>query len=237
MGVWVRVHGNRHKEYQVKLTIFAATGGVGRQLLEQAVDAGHDVTAVVRNPAKLSRPVRAVTADMTAADPAAVEAAVAGADAVLSGLGPRSNADAGVAARGTRAIVAAMQATGVRRIVAVSAAPVGTVATPRRPNPPKHDPGDGFFMRHLLSHVASVTLGQVFADLARMEDVLAGSGLDWTVVRPPRLTGKPATGRYRTAYGQNLRGGLSVPRADVAQYMLSVLGEPDTIKQAIGIAR
>jgi putative NADH-flavin reductase len=221
----------------VKLTIFAATGGVGRQLLEQAVDAGHDVTAVVRNPARLSRPVRAVTADMTAADPAAVEAAVAGADAVLSGLGPRSNADAGVAARGTRAIVAAMQATGVRRIVAVSAAPVGTVATPRRPNPPKHDPGDGFFMRHLLSHVASVTLGQVFADLARMEDVLAGSGLDWTVVRPPRLTGKPATGRYRTAYGQNLRGGLSVPRADVAQYMLSVLGEPDTIKQAIGIAR
>ena len=220
----------------MKLTIFAATGGVGRQLLDQAVDAGHDVTAVVRNPGKLSRPVRAVTADMTAADPAAVEAAVAGADAVLSGLGPRSNADAGVAAQGTRAIVAAMQATGVRRIVAVSAAPVSTIATPQRPSPPKHDPGDGFFMRHLLSHVASATLGQVFADLAQMEDVLADSGLDWTVVRPPRLTGKPATGRYRTAYGQNLRGGLSVPRADVAQYMLSALDQPDTIKQAIGIA-
>jgi putative NADH-flavin reductase len=220
----------------MKLTIFAATGGIGGQLLEQAVDAGHDVTAVVRNPARLSRPVRAVTADMTAADPAAVEAAVAGADAVLSGLGPRSNADAGVAAQGTRVIVAAMQATGVRRIVAVSAAPVGTVATPGRPNPPKHDPGDGFFMRHLLSHVASVTLGKVFADLAEMEDILAGSGLDWTVVRPPRLTGKPLTGSYRTAYGQNLRGGLSVPRADVAHCMLSVLGQPDTIKQAIGIA-
>jgi putative NADH-flavin reductase len=220
----------------MKLTIFAATGGIGGQLLEQAVDAGHDVTAVARNPARLSRPVRAVTADMTAADPAAVEAAVAGADAVLSGLGPRSNADAGVAAQGTRVIVAAMQATGVRRIVAVSAAPVGTVATPGRPNPPKHDPGDGFFMRHLLSHVASVTLGKVFADLAEMEDILAGSGLDWTVVRPPRLTGKPLTGSYRTAYGQNLRGGLSVPRADVAHCMLSVLGQPDTIKQAIGIA-
>jgi putative NADH-flavin reductase len=220
----------------MKLTIFAATGGIGGQLLEQAVDAGHDVTAVVRNPARLSRPVRAVTADMTAADPAAVEAAVAGADAVLSGLGPRSNADAGVAAQGTRVIVAAMQATGVRRIVAVSAAPVGTVATPGHPDPPKHDPGDGFFMRHLLSHVASVTLGKVFADLAQMEDILAGSGLDWTVVRPPRLTGKPLTSSYRTAYGQNLRGGLSVARADVAHYMLSVLCHPDTIKQAIGIA-
>lgn len=220
----------------MKLTIFAATGGIGGQLLEQAVDAGRNVTAVVRNPARLSRPVRAVTADMTAADPAAVEAAVAGADAVLSGLGPRSNADAGVAAQGTRVIVAAMQATGVRRIVAVSAAPVGTVATPGRPHPPKHDPGDGFFMRHLLSHVASVTLGKVFADLAEMEDILAGSGLDWTVVRPPRLTGKPLTGSYRTAYGQNLRGGLSVPRADVAHYMLSILDQPGTFRQTIGIA-
>jgi uncharacterized protein YbjT (DUF2867 family) len=69
-----------------------------------------------------------------------------------------------------------------------------------------------------------------------MEDILAASGLDWTVVRPPRLTGKPGTGAYRTAYGQNLRGGLSVPRADVAHYMLSVLGQPGTIKQVIGIA-
>jgi uncharacterized protein YbjT (DUF2867 family) len=220
----------------MKLTIFAATGGIGRQLLEQATAAGHDVTAVVRNPGRLSRPVRTVTADMAAPDPAALEAAVAGADAVLSGLGPRSNADAGIASQGTRAIVAAMQAAGVRRIVAVSAAPVGTVATPGRPRPPRHDPGDGFFMRHLLSHVASATLGQVFADLAQMEDVLAGSGLDWTVVRPPRLTGKPLTGSYRTAYGQNLRGGLSVPRADVAHYMLRVLGQADTIKQVIGIA-
>jgi uncharacterized protein YbjT (DUF2867 family) len=220
----------------MKLTIFAATGGIGRQLLEQATAAGHDVTAVVRNPGRLSRPVRTVTADMAAPDPAALEAAVAGADAVLSGLGPRSNADAGIASQGTRAIVAAMQAAGVRRIVAVSAAPVGTVATPGRPRPPRHDPGDGFFMRHLLSHVASATLGQVFADLAQMEDVLAGSGMDWTVVRPPRLTGKPLTGSYRTAYGQNLRGGLSVPRADVAHYMLRVLGQPDTIKQVIGIA-
>jgi putative NADH-flavin reductase len=220
----------------MKLTIFAATGGIGRQLLEQAAAAGHDVTAVVRNPGKLSRPVCAVTADMADPDPAALEAAVAGAGAVLSGLGPRSKADAGIASQGTRAIVAAMHAAGVRRIVAVSAAPVGTVATPGRPRPPKHDPGDGFFMRHLLSHVASATLGRVFADLAQMEDILAGSGLDWTVVRPPRLTGKPLTGSYRTAYGQNLRGGLSVPRADVAHCMLHALGQPDTIKQVIGIA-
>jgi len=170
----------------MKLTIIAATGGVGRQLLEQAVAAGHDVTAVVRNPAKLTRQVRTITADLAAGDPAALEPAIGGADAVLSGLGPHSNADAGIAAPGTRTIVAAMKATGVRR--------------------------------------------------ALMEDVLRDRGLDWTVLRPPRMTEKPFTGRYRTAYGQNLRGGLSVPRADVAHFMLRVLDQPQTIGQVIGIA-
>jgi uncharacterized protein YbjT (DUF2867 family) len=220
----------------MKLTIIAATGGVGAELLQQAVAAGHDVTAVVRNPGKLSRQAYSVTVDLAAPDPAALESAVAGADAVLSGLGPHSNADAGIAAQGTLAIVAAMKITGVRRIVAVSAAPVSTVPTPGRPHPPKHDPGDGFYMRHLFSHVASAMFGKVYADLARMEDILAGSGLDWTVVRPPQLTGKPLTGTYRTAYGQNIRGGWSVPRADVAHLMLAVLGRPGTIRQAIGIA-
>ena len=220
----------------MKLTIFAATGGVGRQLLEQAVADGHDVTAVARNPGKLTRQVRTVTADLAAADPGALAPAVAGADAVLSGLGPHSNADAGIAAPGTRSIVAAMKATGVRRIVVVSAAPVGTVASPGNPSPPRHDPGDGFFMRHLFSHVAKTVFGRGYADLAVMEDTLRGSGLDWTVIRPPRLTGKPLTGRYRTAFGQNIRGGWSVPRADVAHLMLRALGQPDTIGHVIGIA-
>ena len=221
----------------MKLTIFAATGGIGRQLLEQAIAAGHDVTAVVRSPEKLSgEAVRVVKADLAAPDPAALESAVRGADAVLSGLGPRSNTDAGIAARGTAAIVAAMQATHVRRIVVVSAAPVGTTPSPGRPKPPRHDPGDGFFMRHLFSHVATAAFGKVYTDLALMEDILRDSGLDWTVVRPPRLANRPGTGRYRTAYGQNVRGGWIVPRADVAHLMLAVLGQPDTIKQVIGVA-
>jgi putative NADH-flavin reductase len=220
----------------MKLTVFAATGGIGRQVLEQAVAAGHDVTAVVRNPKNLSRQVGVVTADMAAPNPAALESAVERSDAVLSALGPRSNADAGIAALGTRAIVQAMQATEVRRLVVVSAAPIGTVPSPGRPNPPKHDPGDGFFMRHLFSHVARVAFRKGYTDLARMEDFLADSGLDWTVVRPPRLTDKPLTGSYRTALEQNIRGGWSVSRSDVAHLMLRVLDQPETIKQTIGIA-
>jgi putative NADH-flavin reductase len=221
----------------MKLTIFAATGGIGRKALEQALAAGHEVTAVVRDPTKLSGArVRIVTADLAAPDQEALESAVGGADAVLSGLGPRSKADAGIASRGTRAIVGAMQARGIRRIVVVSAAPIGTVASPGRPRPPRDDPGDGFFMRNLFSHIARVAFRENYADLAMMEDIIRDSDLDWTVVRPPKLTDKPLTGTYRTAFGQNIRGGWSVPRADVAHLMLRVLEQPETIKQVIGVA-
>lgn len=220
----------------MKLTIFAATGGIGRHLLDQALAAGHDVTVVVRNPRALPAEVRVATADLAAAGPADLEPAVAGADAVLSGLGPRSRADAGVASRGTLAIVQAMQATGVRRVVAVSAAPVATVASPGRPDPPRHDPGDGLVTRHLMMPLLRSALREVYADLALMEDALRDSGLDWTVVRPPRLTDRPPTGAYRTAIGRNLRRGFLVPRADVAHLMLAVLDQPGTVGQAIGIA-
>jgi uncharacterized protein YbjT (DUF2867 family) len=226
----------------MKLTIIAATGGVGRQLLAQALDAGHDVTAVVRNPGKLppdaaaSPAVRVVTADMAAPDPEAMATAITGSDAVLSALGPHSNSDAGITAPGTRAIIMAMRVTGVRRIVAISASPVGTVTSPDRPRPPRHDPGDGFFMRYVGETMAKVMFGKVYEDLARMEDALRGSGLDWTVLRPPKLTDKPLTGRYRIACGRNVRGGWSVSRADVADYMLRALDEPQTIGEVIGIA-
>jgi putative NADH-flavin reductase len=221
----------------MKLTIFAATGGIGRQLLEQAVAAGHDVTAVARNPQNLApAPARAIAADLSSADPAALQPAVAGADAVLSALGPRAKADAGVAARGTKVITQAMQAAGVRRIIVVSAAPIGTVPSPARPHPPGHDPGDGFIIRYLADPIVKRALRAHYADLARMEDVLRASDLDWTIMRPPRLTDKPVTGRYRTAYGQNIRRGVFVSRADVAHYMLSVLDNPESFRQTVGIA-
>ena len=224
----------------MKLTIIAATGGVGRQLLAQALDAGHDVTAVARNPARLPHDLQAaariVTADLARPDPHVLESAVAGADSVLSALGPHNNADAGIAAPGTAAIIAAMRAAGAARIVAISASPVATTPSPGRPHPPRHDAGDGFLMRQVGNRIAKTLFGNVYDDLARMEDVVRDSGLDWTVLRPPKLTGKPFTGTYRTAVGHNLRGGWSIPRADVAHYMLAVLDQPDTIGQVIGIA-
>jgi putative NADH-flavin reductase len=191
----------------------------------------------VRNPSKLpDARVRVVAADLSAADPADLRSAVDGADAVLSGLGARSGAEAGVASRGTRALVEAMGATGVRRIVVVSAASVGTVASPGRPNPPRHNPGDGFFMRHVAAPLAKAAFRRHYVDLALMEDVLRDGDLDWTVSRPPRLLNLRVTGKYRTAYEQNVRAGMFISRADVAHHMLAVLDWPETFRHVIGIA-
>jgi putative NADH-flavin reductase len=224
-------------EDDMKLTIFAATGGIGSQLLTQAIAGGHDVTAVARNPQNLpTTQARIVTADLAAPESASLQSAVDGTDAVLSGLGARSKAEAGIAWQGTRAIIQAMQVAGVRRIVVVSAAPIGTVPSPARPDPPKHDPGDGIVMRNLAYPIVRAAFRENYADLARMEDLLRESDLDWTVVRPVRLTGKPLTGKYRTAFGQNVRHGLLISRADVAHYMLGAIDRPETFRQTVGIA-
>jgi putative NADH-flavin reductase len=220
----------------VNLTIVAATGGIGRELLRQARAAGHDVTAVVRDPNKITDPVRVVRADLSHPDADMLQEAVKGADAVLSALGARTNAEAGVATRGTQAIVDAMLAAHVRRLIVVSAAPIGTVPSPDRPHPPRHDPGDGFFMRHLGARFARTAFRTHYADLARMEDVVRASGLDWTIARPPKLTDKPLTGRYRTALGRNVRGGFSISRADVAHQMLRSLRQPETVHRTVGMA-
>jgi putative NADH-flavin reductase len=221
----------------MKLTVIAATGGIGRHLVEQAVAGGHGVTAVARRPRDLPAGVRAVTVDFDHPDLAALREAVRGADAVLSGLGPRDpKAPASITSRGTQAIIDAMRAEGVRRIVVVSAAPVGPVPIPGQTPLPKHDPGDGFFMRHLGARIARTLFGAHYADLAVTEQILRDSDLEWTVSRPPKLTDKALTGEYRTALNRNIRGGFSISRADVAHHMLHMVGQPPTIRQVVGVA-
>jgi len=220
----------------MRLTIVAATGRTGRHVLDQARAAGHDVTVVVRDPGTLPTGVPVVTTDMAAPDPAALQSAVVGADAVLSGLGPRTGTEYGIASRGTRALIDAMRATAVRRIVVVSVAGISTIPTPHRPHPPRRDPGVGFFVRTVISPIARERLGRHYADVALMEDHLRASGLDWTAVQLPVLTDKPPTGRYRVAYEQSVRGGYRIARADAAEFMLRTLHDPRTVGHSIAIA-
>jgi len=220
-----------------KLVIVAASGGIGSHLLSQALAAGHDVTAVVRNPDRLRQaPTRVVRCDLARPAPGALDDAIAGADGVLSALGARTGTEAGVASRGTRAIVQAMQATGVRRLIAVSAASVGTVPSPGRPHPPRYNPGDGIVTRHLLAPAAKMLFRRHYLDLAIMEDILRGSGLDWTVSRPPRLLERSLRPAYRTALDINVRGGMFISRADVARHLLTMINDCGTVHHTVAIA-
>ncbi|MDF3301196.1 NAD(P)-dependent oxidoreductase [Streptomyces tropicalis] len=210
----------------MNLTVFGATGGIGQEIVRQALAAGHRVTAVVRDPTRL--PVTGAALDVVSADfsdPEALRPAVAGRDAVLSGLGARSRKDAGVATRLTRSVLTAMEAEGVRRLLVVSAGPVG-------PAPE----GDGLLDRAARGLVSAI-LKDVYADLRTMEAEVSRSATEWTVVRPPRLLDGPLSGSYRTVVGGFPRGGRFIVRADVAHAMLAMVEDPETVRQGVGVAR
>jgi putative NADH-flavin reductase len=183
------------------------------------------VTAVVRDPARLDvrhERLDVVVADLT--DPAPLVPALAGSRAAISGVGARRRRDAGVASAATATILTALAASGVRQFVAVSAAPVGPVAA-----------GEGFVNRAIALPVLRRVFRDVYADLGRMEADIRASGLDWTIVRPPKLTNGPLTGRYRVA-PENVARSTTISRADVADAMLSALDEADRVRRAIGVA-
>jgi putative NADH-flavin reductase len=211
----------------VRLTIFGASGATGRQVVEQALGAGHTVTAVVRDPARL--PIRhqrlqLITADVL--DPAAIAPAVAGADAVISALGPHPPRNrSSIMSAATTSILDAMRTTGTSRLVVISAAPAAT-----------DDHGTTLPYRLLGGPLLRRLLGGLYADMAVMEETVRRSGTDWTIMRPPWLTGGPRTGTYRQARDANLRGGARISRADLADAILASLHDPDAVKATIAVA-
>jgi putative NADH-flavin reductase len=201
----------------MRLFILGATGGIGRALIAQGRERGHQVTAFVRSPQKLA-PREGLT--IRRGDPrnaAELAAALSGHDAVLSSLGPPGTGPTTIIRDASRNSVAAMQSAGVRRLLIVSAAllfeDAGFLAALLR--------------RTLLRHVAE--------DCAAMEDVVTASGLDWTIVRPPRLTNGPITRRYNIADGRMPRGGFTVSRADVADFLLDELERGEHRGQIVGM--
>jgi putative NADH-flavin reductase len=210
----------------MKLTIFGATGATGTRLAEQAIAAGHSVTAVVRDPARLAIPAQqkleVVTADVL--DPASISPAVDGADAVLTAVGPRGTGPSTLRQDSTRSIIQAMEKTGASRLLAVS----GSVVA---------DEGESPYLRYLLKPLVRRTfLRNVCADMRGTEDEIHASHLDWTIFRPPSLTDKAAQGTYRTAIDRNLPHCFSISRADLATCMLTLLDDPATIRRHICVA-
>lgn len=212
----------------MKLTVFGGTGPTGRQLLRLALADGHQVTAVARDPAALAddQPRLTVRAG-DVLDAATLAGTCEGADAVLSALGTRTtNAETSVYSTGARHIMDAMRASGVTRLVLLTAAPVAPAAE-RSP-----------FERLLVDRVLHRFFGSGYRDMARLEQLLRAQPeeLAWTVLRPPRLLDKPATGSYRSAVNSRLRGGWSISRVDLARAMLDALVDPATVRAAVNVA-
>lgn len=190
------------------ITIFGASGRTGKLLVQAALDAGHSVTAFVRDPAKLTiqhPALRLVQGDTS--DSAAVASAVTGAEAIISGLGPVKGSPKDLLVTAQRHITKAMQAAGVKRYVLLTGAGV-------------RDPQDQpKLIDKVFGFLLKLTAADVLKDSEDSVRLVEATALDWIVVRGPRLTEGPKTGRYRVGYvGQN--SGTQISRADLADFML-----------------
>ncbi len=205
------------------VAIFGATGGIGRQLVDQALASGRRVTALVRRPDALEpRPgLDLVVGDVT--DPQAVRAALGEADAAIVALGAPAMSKSRVRSEGTATIAAAMAELGLTRMMCVS---VYGAAETRRHLP--------FFLRFVIF---PTYLRRPVADHERQEALLAETDLDYTCVRPPNLTDGPVTGAYAHGFsGPTSDVEMYVSRADVAHFILEELEAGDYNRQAVAIA-
>lgn len=193
----------------MKLFVLGATGATGRRFVEQALDAGHQVTAYVRNPSKVTDSRRLAIVAGSVDDPGALARAMVGHDAVVSMLGNGSGkTDKTLIDDSTRALIIAAQESGVKRLIVMSAFGVGESL-----------PKASWLGKLVYKRV----LGGVFADKARGEAQLRESGLDWTVVYPVTLNDKAATNKVvATSLEQTpkVSGMPKVTRADAAGFLL-----------------
>jgi uncharacterized protein YbjT (DUF2867 family) len=219
----------------MEITVIGATGGTGRQVVAQALTAGHRVTAVVRDPAKLPSFSRAsvpaggaarageltvVTADVMKVDD--LRPAVRGRDAVITTLGPGGFSPEPVVTPALEALVSAMWAENVSRVLLVS-------------NSGMHSKGDPVVLRAVVKPLLQRLLRHHYADAMRAEELLTSTGLEWTIARPPRLTNGPHRGTYRTDPDGNVRWGNTISRADLADFLLRAAPDQATIHRSISL--
>ncbi len=210
----------------MKIIVFGATGGTGREIIRQATEQGHTVSAFVRSREALADypDVRIFQGDVF--DPATVSEAIRGHRAVFSALGPRTLKKSRLLARAVPIIVAGMQQHYVSRLIVLG-------ASGAQPGYGKYQNG---FSRMALWLIAHTILRHPFADQAAQERFLAASDIDYTIVRPPRLTNGPHTRNYRVVPDALPPGGHRISRADTAHFMLQQLTDPRFHRQGPYIA-
>lgn len=205
----------------MKVIVFGGTGSVGRLVVAQAADRGDEVTLFTRSLAAVGQEdprVRAVAGDVF--DASALAPVVAGHEAVIITLG--GGRKGGVRAPGTAAVIEAMRATGVRRLVVQSTIGVGDSREQLN-----------FYWKRLMF---GLLLRGAYADHVEQERLTRESGLDWTIVRPGAFTDGPRTGRYRRGFGPREKTTLKVSRADVADFVVEQLTDDTWLRRAPSLA-
>lgn len=194
-----------------KIFVLGATGGTGQLIIRHALAKGYDVTAMVRSPEKGAGLTGVKLAIGDARDEAALRQAIKGQDAVVSALGtpPSPFKEVTLLSTATRAVVNAMQAEGVSRLVAITGIGAGGSAG-----------HGGFAFDHLI---LPLLLRHVYADKNRQEAIIRQSGLDWTLVRPAVLNDKPGKGAPRALEDLWQFHGGTIARGDVAGFILDEL--------------
>ena len=207
------------------IMVFGASGGTGLELVEQALDAGHQVTVVLRHPDEFPirhEHLRIIKGDVL--QPRTFENSFFGIDAVISCLGTRNREPTTVYSEGVMNIVTAMQKVNINRIICLSA---GAVVVP---------PNASFLMKFVIKNILQRLFKYNYADMLIMETNLRNSTTNWTVIRPPRLLNGDKTGKYRTVVNDFLTGMSSLTRADLAHYILHHLEDEKTYKSKVEIS-
>jgi putative NADH-flavin reductase len=201
----------------MKIVVFGATGGTGRNIVEQGLSRGYQVTAFIHKKRGLEglTGLSTVTGDVLNVDD--VEKAVAGQDVVISALGAGR-----VSLDGTRNIVDAMKKAGVQRLIVESAYGAGDSA------------GELPALNRLL--VRGVLLRSQYRAKDLMESYVEKSDLKWTIVRPPRLTDGPKLGNYRAGESIRLDIASGISRADVADFMLKQVEDTEFVRKKPSVA-
>lgn len=200
----------------MKIIVFGATGGTGKEILTQALAKGHSVTAFVRSSTALPQDPQLHVIEGDVFDFATVVRAMHGHRAVLSALGARDRNKADVLARAIPNILEGMRQEYVTRLIVLGAAGAHS---------------DWGRYQNALTTLALWTakktvLKYPFLDQKEQERLLLASDVDYTIVRAPRLMDGPFTGKYRVLPDALPPGALRVNRADVADFMLLQLTDP-----------
>jgi putative NADH-flavin reductase len=209
----------------MRIIVFGSTGGTGRQVLDRALAAGHEVTAFARNPAALDlKHEKLRTAQGDALKPESVAAAIAGHDAVVCTIGPRKGTPpAGIISGAVHNIVLGMKQQNVKRLVFETGIMMGG------------GPGLGVLGKGMLSAFRVIN-GALYKDATAANREIKESGLDWTIVRAPLLAHTPATGKYRVGKELDVSLTRSVSHADVAELLVKVIDQGEHLREVIDIS-